>query len=278
MTEFTKLKMAFTVALLAALFMLKPLFDQAAAAQFQYLNLNLSLRTLYYLFSGALGLSAYCFALELISGRSAPVAQRAGNTMYALAVLMPPAFLAIFVLSHVVRRLGTGMGATVLEIVLTVALGGGGFILLLYLRSAIGERDRSFTVSRMGDEETAQLAKANGLLEAGLYDLVVVQAFQTIETSVRRLLLAKGLYSRRDTIKDHVALARSHGLLGEEESQTIHDIRVLRNEVAHEGKRVNRDSAEKVLSSARWLITRFGMTLAKLEETTANGDEAATGT
>jgi len=269
-TEFTKLKMAFSVALLAALFTLRSLFDRVSGYTFTFLGFDIELLLLYYLFAGALGLSAYCFALELLAGRSAsPLAQKAGNTFYALAVLMPPAFIAVFLIAHASGRLAGWMGDPAYGIAFSVAMlllvAALGVYVLRSLGRAIGERDRSFTVNQLGDEEAASLTKATGLLEAGLYDLAVVQSFQTIETSLRRLLLARGVAPRRWTMKEIIATAQRHDLISDADRQVLHDIRVLRNGVIHEAREVDRTETEDVIDATRRVVTRFHMR-------TANGD------
>ncbi len=264
MTDFTRLKMGFSVALLAALFMIRPLLDQVAENYFVFLGYKVYLQYLYYLFAGCLSLSAYFFALELLSGKSAaPFAQRAGNTTYALAILMPPAFTMVYIIALIGNTLGNPRSAFIVDVVLTVVLLFIVMAVMLSLRRAISDRDRSFSISKLGDEETANLAKASGLLEAGLYDLVVIQAFQTLETSLRRLLLARGVYPRRNSVKDLVITAQGQNLVSDEVSRCIHDVRVLRNEVVHEGKSVNRDTAEIVIDETRKVITRFGMLLSE---------------
>lgn len=271
MTDFTKLKMAFSVALLAALFMLRPLFEYMGQTEIVFLGVRLSLQIMYFTFAGTLGLSAYFFALELVSGRSAPFAQRAGNTMYALALLIPGAFAAIVLIAYTGSLVGSITGSpsasTTVEGLLTVVAGVAVLTIVLMVRRAMGERDRSFSVRALGNEEAEQLAKANGLLEAGLYDLVVVQSFQTLETSLKRLLLANGVYSRNSGIKGLVTLAQKHNLIGNDEGRSIQDVRVLRNEVAHEAKAVSRDTAEQVVEATRRVITRVNMALSE-----GNGD------
>lgn len=275
MTDFTKLKMGFSVGLLAVLFTLRPLFEKVGAYPISFPGFTVTLLQLYYAFMATLGLASYFFALELISGKaSVPFAQKAGNTLYALAVLMPPAFVAAVVISRVGQAvLGWGGLAWAkavyggLGILLVVAI----VLVMWRLRNMISERDRAFSVRQLGDEETVQLAKAQGLLDAGLYDLSVVQAFHTLETSLRRLLLARGRHERRHTVKEMIAVAESAGLLGPADARRVQDVRVLRNEVVHEGKPVIRDTAEEVVDSARKVVTRIGMLLS---EEAGNGEAA----
>lgn len=281
MTEFTKLKMGFSVALLAALFMLRPLIEPLTSSggiHVLLFGLQIKLQALYYLFAGALGLSAYFFALELLSGKStAPFAQKAGNTTYALAILMPPAFVAIWTIGQSTAALRKHSGSDALALAFSIALtalaGAAALGVLFYIRQAMSERDRSFTVSRLADEETEQMAKANGLLEAGLYDLAVIQCFQTIETALRRVLLARGGVASYASMKDMLALAHKRKLLDDEDRRRIHDLRVLRNEVAHEAKEVDRNTAEEVIEATRRVVTRLGMLLDAADN--GNGGETA---
>lgn len=274
MSDFTKTKMIFVLGLLAALFMLRTMMDSGEQSLgghgFLFLGKTLEIRYAYYLCAGFLGLAAYFYGLELVSGKSAMLAQHLGNIMYAVAILIPPAYLALCGISYLGMVLWMAANSTVardaLEVGLAVLLAVLATVMFVLLRRRLREKDQYSSVTRLSEEETTIVAKAGGLFEAGLYDLVLVEAFRAVETSLRKLLIAKGVFFRKSSIKDLLAAADKHQLLGEEERGCIQDIRVLRNEVVHEGKSVSRESASRVLVMTRRVVTGLDRVRTRLEE------------
>jgi HEPN domain-containing protein len=279
MTDFTKTKMMFAVGLLGAMFMLQPLLQDVGRAGFVFLGMMIELRYMYYAFSVLLGLAVYFFAMEVVSGRRTLIPQRAGNVMYALALLVPPAYASIGLIASVgyaVRPVVESKRAVAgieLALLATAGLLGAGVFFILKRRLA--EEDKSHTVSRLASEETTQMSRANGLYEAGLYDLVVVESFLAIETALRKLLLAKDIPAHKPAMKDLLVIVENRGLLSTEELDHIRDLRVLRNEILHEAKNTNRSTAERVIETSRRTITRIDKMIADGVETNDEQEKKA---
>jgi len=287
MTDFTKTKMMFAVGLLGAMFMLQPLLQDVGRAGFVFLGMMIELRYMYYAFSVLLGLAVYFFAMEVVSGRRTLIPQRAGNVMYALALLVPPAYASIGLIASVgyaVRPVVESKRAVAgieLALLATAGLLGAGVFFILKRRLA--EEDKSHTVSRLTSEETTQMSRANttqmsranGLYEAGLYDLVVVESFLAIETALRKLLLAKDIPAHKPAMKDLLVIVENRGLLSTEELDHIRDLRVLRNEILHEAKNTNRSTAERVIETSRRTITRIDKMIADGVETNDEQEKKA---
>src|SRR5437763_12198832 len=97
MTEFTKTKITFALALLGVLFALHPVVDRYPDAGFLYPVYDfqpvlLKLVYAYYLVAGLLAFSVYSYALALLSERPSSWVERMGNYSYAVAVMVPPLF------------------------------------------------------------------------------------------------------------------------------------------------------------------------------------------
>jgi hypothetical protein len=90
MTEFTKLKIGFALALLGTLFVLHPLLDRTPDLGFVYLGHRLEVVHAYALTSGLLGLCAYLYAVTLLNDHPHSRFERAGNAAYSLAILVLP--------------------------------------------------------------------------------------------------------------------------------------------------------------------------------------------
>src|SRR5262249_57294773 len=88
MTEFTKLKISYALALLGTLFALHPFLDRFADGGFLYLGYNLKVFYAYALTAGLLSLCVYFYAVTLLSERPHSWCERTGNSAYALAVLV----------------------------------------------------------------------------------------------------------------------------------------------------------------------------------------------
>ena len=259
MTDFTKTKMAFAVGLLAVLFMLKPLVDDFGDLGFGFLTVTLEVRFIYYAFAALLGSSAYCYALEMLTERTNPAATRTGNLLYAVAMLVPPVYAALAFIYLVANGIHFVIGAEgarlIVEGVLMFLLGMAGILFFLSIRQRLREQDKISIVDQLGAEQADRVTKASGLLEAGLYDLVLVEAFRAIEVSLKRALTTRDVGYRHSSAGELIALAERHRIVGEQEKAYLDDIRTLRNAALHEGKSVTRSQAERVIDTTRRLIT-----------------------
>jgi HEPN domain-containing protein len=265
MTDFARIKMGFVVALLAALFMLKPLIDDWSANPdvdgFMFLNVQISVLHVYYLFSALLGFAAYCYAMDMMSKKSSAFVQSAGNTFYALAILVPPFYLAMGLISYLTFTIA-GMfesprAAYFASVVLAVLLGLFGSLFYWAIRRQLLEQDNEAAVDQLSSEQANLMAKANGLLEAGLYDLVLMESFRAVETALKKLLVSNNVRLRKRAMSHLLNTAERHKLISKADREMVHDLRVLRNAVTHENKALTRDDGERVIDVARRAITTW---------------------
>jgi len=259
MTDFTKTKMAFAVGLLAVLFMLKPLLDDFGHMGFGFLTITFEVRFVYYAFAALLGSSAYCYALEMLTERSNPIATRTGNLLYALSMLVPPVYGALALIYVIANGITFVIGAEgareLVEGVLMFLLGLSGILLFLYIRQRLREQDKLSIMDRLGAEQANLVTKASGLLEAGLYDLVLVEAFRAIEVGLKKALTTRDVGYRNSAAGELIQLAERHQIIGEQEKAYLDDIRSLRNAALHEGKSITRSQAEQIIDTTRRVIT-----------------------
>ena len=96
MTEFTKLKITFAMALLGTLFALHPLLDRFADWGFLYLGYDLKVFYVYSLTSGLLSLCVYLYAVTLLNDHPHSWCERTGNSTYALAILVVPIYAGLY--------------------------------------------------------------------------------------------------------------------------------------------------------------------------------------
>ena len=126
MTEFTKTKMHFALALLGTLFALHPVLEKMDNEGVRSLDVRLRIpATLqpagpeaqefrevvikafyaYVIVGGLLSFSVYCYALALLSEKPSSWVERVGNYSYALALMLLPLYAALWVSNRVEDRL-----------------------------------------------------------------------------------------------------------------------------------------------------------------------------
>jgi hypothetical protein len=164
MTDFTKTKTHFALALLATLFALHLFLDQFKSLGFFYLGYELKASYVYALIAGLLALSVYCYGLALISERPHGWLERLGNYFYALAVMVLPLYGGLYASSRLADWLGQSHWAWAAP---TVAVGLGvawlvlSQVFALLLRSRLGRQDRTQKIEQLAQQEMASLRRCS---------------------------------------------------------------------------------------------------------------------
>jgi hypothetical protein len=179
MTEFTKLKIGFALALLGTLFALHPLLDRWPDLGFVYLGYRLQVAHAYALTSGLLGLCVYLYAVTLLSDRPHSWGERTGNSIYALAVLVLPIYGGLFLSALLAEKVALTHVAWAAPVVATGF--GFGWIALTQvfawrIRRRLGEQDRVSKMDQLASQEARSLDQARELFANDHYDLSVVEA------------------------------------------------------------------------------------------------------
>jgi len=270
MTEFTKTKITFALALLAALFTVSPLLGDIGTTGYLFLGIIIQVRYAYYVLVALLAIAVYCYGLELISERSPFDAERAGNITYALALLVPPAYGALFVvaqLGKVVQWVSKSPIASKLVEYLLVA------VAVLFIRAftlgftkTLAEKDKSSAVEQLSNREASLISRASQMHALGHYDLAVLESFRAIETSIRKALRRKDISLRPRTMIEMLKVAEKAGIIDPELRGYIQKIRIMRNQAAHAGEPISQEAAEDALALAKKVI-------ASLESNSENDDK-----
>ena len=218
MTDFTKTKTHFALALLAVLFALHPFLDRFENVGFFYLGYELKLSSAYALIAGLLALSVYGYGLALISERPHSWLEKLGNYFYALAVLIIPLYGGLYLSSKLADGLGqshwawaapaVGLGLGVAWLVLSQ-------VLALLLRGRLGSQDRKAKMDQLAQQEMASLKRAQELFAAEHYDLSVIEIWRAIEVRLHRVLLSRSVVPRQCTPERLIRAAKRAGVLGE---------------------------------------------------------------
>ncbi len=218
MTEFTKLKITFALALLGTLFALHPLLDRFADSGFLYLGYDLKVFYAYSLTSGLLSLCVYLYAVTLLNDRPHSWCERTGNSTYALAILVVPIYAGLYLSAKLAERVAVSHVAWAAPV---VALGlGAGWIALSQLvawriRRRLGEQDRVSKMTQLASQEISSLNRARELFDSQHYDLSVVEAWRALEARLRQVLLNRGIVTDAEDPQAVIHVAVKKGILRE---------------------------------------------------------------
>jgi HEPN domain-containing protein len=256
MTDFTKTKTHFALALLGTLFALHPFLSGLENMGFLYLGYELKLSLVYALIAGLLALAVYCYGLGLISERPHSWLEKLGNYSYALAVLVLPLFGALYLSSLLADRLNQSHWAWAAP---AVALGLGvtwvvlSQLLAWLLRGRLGNQDRTAKIDQLAQQEIASLKHAQELFAEDHYDLSVIETWRAIEARLQRVLLNRGVSLDRLTPDALIRTVKRSGILGESALRMLQEVE-RRWRIAISTEPLTKQAAQDVLSAAREIL------------------------
>jgi hypothetical protein len=193
-TEFTKTKIHFALALLGTLFALHPYLQPFEDKGFLYLGYELKISYAYVLIAGFLALCVYFYGLTLVSERPHSWLERLGNYSYGLAVIVLPLYGGLFLSSKLAEAVGQSHLAWAAPMV-AAGLGVAWLILsqlvVWLVRRRLGAQDRSAKIGQYETQETTSLNRASEFLANQHYDLSVIEVWRAVESRLRRALLSR---------------------------------------------------------------------------------------
>jgi HEPN domain-containing protein len=256
MSDFTKNKISFALALLGTLFALSPFLDKIEkdfGEGFLFLDVPLKLYYAYGLAGGLLALSVYCYAMAMVSERFSTLMEKLGNYSYAIAVMVLPLYGGLYV-SHLIAKelLGEPHLAWVAP---TVA---GGFVVLWVLlagllRRRLAHQDRVSKIAQLGEQEIHALGRAREMFQAHHYDLAVIEAWRAIEARLRRVLLSRKITPPKDNPQKMIEIANRRGLVNDAGMESLREVRRQWN-IAVGTEPLTQEAAELALAAARKII------------------------
>lgn len=233
MKEFIKEKIAFTVALLVALFTISPLVTKFGALGFSLLSYRLTAQHVYYLSLLLLSLAVYCFSWHFLTEKGFRVLQTVGNTMYGLAIVIPPAYTLLYLFSQLLDVLDLSM---ISRVGIPIASAVVGFA-VAKLTGKVKRRLRAVDDKREAKVASVQefeaLSRANQLLNDGYQDLAILEMFKAIEAALNKTLLEAGQATEPFQFQDNLRKASCLELIREQDLPVIERLRNIRNRVAH---------------------------------------------
>lgn len=258
MSDFTKAKIGFAIALLATLFTIHPIIVSATAFSFILFSLPITLAWFYHTAMGLFSASVYLYALALLSDRTASVAERMGNILYACALLVPPLYLLLFLCSligrfvaslapHIAANFWTGLISGVLSAVLGVTI-------VPILSRFLNRRDRESQAEILNREEDFRIQRVASTFQAGYYDFALIQASQAIELALRRALLTRHVPVEPRTFQGLVNAALAAGIVPSEVKDDLDLVRRMRNRAAHPTEPLLKEEAQEGIEKAQRIL------------------------
>jgi hypothetical protein len=256
MTDFTKTKTHFALALLGSLFALHPFLDRFEDKAFLYLGYELKVFYAYALIAGFLALAVYCYGLALLSERPHSWLEKLGNYCYALAIMVLPLYGGLYLSSLLADRLGQSHWAWATP---AVALGLGAAWLVLsqvlawLLRKRLGRQDRTARIEQLARTEMESLNRARELFAQDHYDLSVIETWRALEARLRRVLLSRTLSPAKSNPEALIRAAKRAGILGEPALRLLQDVE-QQWRIAISTEPLSQEAAQNALDAARQIL------------------------
>jgi HEPN domain-containing protein len=261
MTDFTKTKISFALALLGTLFALHPFVEKHFDWSFNYLGYDLKLFYAFALTAGLLAVTVYTYAMALVSERVHGLMERLGNYAYALAVIVGPLYAGLYLASLLADAFQASHLAWAAP---GVAIGVGiGWLVLSQvvawlLRGRLSEEDVAAKTRQWADQEMAALNRAREMFASNHYDLAVIEAWRAIEARLRSVLLAKGIRSGGETPQQMIDAAVRAKLIPDKSLDLLQELRKHWN-VAVGFHPLTRQAAETALNAARDILSTIAI-------------------
>lgn len=254
MNDFAKIKIAFTVALLAALYTINPLILKIGGVGAIILGANISVKLIYYLMLGCLGVSVYFYSVQFISEKKIKYVQEAGDILYGIALSLPPAFLSLFVALKGIALIGKDELTSILNPLLGLIAGILSSFLSAKFKGKITAMRRASDAK--GEEGLGQeyLSRAKQLFDDGYFDLSILETFKAIESALKRTLLFHGVEVEPGRFLANFRKAKQLEILNSTDLKAIDQLRKIRNKVAHKETEVEEPEARALLRDGEKIL------------------------
>jgi hypothetical protein len=261
MTEFTKTKIHFALALLGVLFALHPFLERIQEHGFVYLDYELKVFYAYVLIAGLLALCVYCYGVTLVSERPHSWLERLGNYSYALAVMVLPLYGGLYVSSLLADWVGQSHLAWAAPAV-ALGLGVCWFVLsqcvAFFLRGRLANQDRSAKIGQLAHQEKLAVQQANELLAGEHYDLSVMETWRSVEARLRRVLLGRGITVSKPGTSALIGAAKKTGVISEPTLRLLQELEGYWK-VAVGSEPTTREAADAAYAAGRQILATIAL-------------------
>lgn len=260
MDEFTRTKVSFTIALLAALFTIRPLVERYENIGFEFLGFPVRVGTAYFFALGALGCAVYLISLQFVAGRRVDWIDRSSNVVYALTLLVPIAFLALWclvLLGEYIERLNIHIPARIFDGLIGGVVGVGTALLAKRVVVSLKNIQRATAADEQAEKQIEALSRAETLLGQKHFDVAVVEVARVIELALKQAIVSRTGESGRRSLSALIDRAIDLGLLTEADIAHLRELRALRNNSVHLSVPIDQVAAEKAVNFATRLLEKL---------------------
>jgi hypothetical protein len=276
MTDFTKTKIHFALALLGTLFAVHPYIEQWKDEGFLLpevvmKDVKVKVEYAYALTGGLLALAVYFYATSLLTERVSSRSERLGNFLYAIGILIFPLYGLLW-LSYLGEEqliewdwLKSKIPAGPLkQIGDWVPVGVAVFWLLTWqffvwrVRRQLSGHDKTAKVEQLANRELAALNQVRDMETGQNYDLAVIQAWKALEARLSQALLRSGVTTPATDAQSLLDAAGKAGIITGQNRDKIEELRQHWN-VAVSTQPITREAAEKALAAAREILSTIAL-------------------
>lgn len=260
MNEFSKHKIAFSVAFLAILFSINPLVKEIGILGYSIYGKFISINHLYYFISVVFALSVYAYGIQFLSEKRMQAASTIGNSLYALAMASPWLYGILFLVIFAAESLGEIITPLTINIFIGISgaiVGAAGLRAVYLIQAKLSEKDQEAVATSLSRDESLFINRAMELLSAEHFDLSIIEAFRAIEASAKKALLEKGVSYHPNK---WVTVVFQEKLLPTELSKALNTIWQARNKAAHGAEPISKVQAYELVSVASRIVAVLGST------------------
>lgn len=259
MSDFTKVKIGFAIALLAILFAISPIIEEYGSYGFNVYNVNINVLHLYTAFGIILFIAVYFYALNILTQRGIKYAQQIADILYAVAVIIPFLYLFLFVGISIISIIGDYIKVAVIITGLTIGVIAIGLFITAYLSKTmlniIQKKEKASHIERYEEDIIHKITGAQGLLKNNHYNLSVIWCYDAVEKAIV-LALYKNDFSHNKLLREKlINKAYEVGLIADVHKAKIDYIYNVRNKILRKKEDVNKEEAEKVLIETQSILS-----------------------
>ena len=252
MTEFSKIKIPFVLALLAAMFSVTPLVQKFGTNSYPLFGLSISVDFVYLLFCGLLSSSVYFYGVGLISeGKFFEIMNKIGHMHYAIALVAPPLFILLYPVSlvseYVVTAMKLPLFAKIIEYGSLSVLGVISSLISSIIVSAFTKRDKKAKVERLELEENQFLSRSKQLFNDGYYDLSVTESWKALEIGLLKMFEVIGHAPNQRTMQNLLDAAVKKNILSKSQMDELVSVRRARNSAVHAERKISKEEAQEAI-------------------------------
>lgn len=233
MNEFSKTKIGYSLALLAALFALSPLITSSSLG-FLLFSYDVSIKFVYWVFVGLLAFTVYLYALSLIKeDKLYNRLHTIGDYTYAISLLFLPSIFILFLISLITSIISLDILMYAVQLIAALATIISFALTVISTVKRFKRQEEKLKAEKSRIVEFALLDRAKKLSQDGMYDLTVIDLWNVIETSFNRFFEAKGIsYDKKKPIS-FIGLIKENNLLPLSLIRELAVLRDMRNKSAH---------------------------------------------